>query len=35
MAAALLIDRSHRIARSLQMGLAVTRGELPELCARS
>ena len=28
-AAALFVDRSRRIAQSLQMGIAVTRGELP------
>ena len=28
-AAALFVDRSQRIAQSLQMGIAVTRGELP------
>jgi hemoglobin len=32
-AAALFVDRSQRIAQSLQMGLAVTRGELPEVRA--
>ena len=30
-AAALFVDRSQRIAQSLQMGIAFTRGELPEL----
>ena len=30
-AAALFIDRAQRIAQSLQMGIAFTRGELPEL----
>jgi len=30
-AAALFVDRSRRIAQSLQLGLAVTRGEPPEL----
>ncbi|HEX4097901.1 MAG TPA: group III truncated hemoglobin [Caulobacteraceae bacterium] len=30
-AAALFVDRSQRIAQSLQMGIAVTRGELPPL----
>lgn len=30
-AAALFIDRSRRIARSLQLGIAVTRGDLPAL----
>ena len=29
-AAALFVDRSRRIAQSLQMGIAVSRGELPE-----
>ena len=33
-AAALFVDRSQRIAQSLQMGIAVTRGELPALHAR-
>ena len=30
-AAALFVNRSQRIAQSLQMGIAFTRGELPEL----
>jgi hemoglobin len=30
-AAALFVDRSQKIAQSLQMGIAVTRGELPPL----
>ncbi|HEY5409684.1 MAG TPA: group III truncated hemoglobin [Caulobacteraceae bacterium] len=34
-AAALFIDRAQRIGESLQMGIAVTRGELPELHSRS
>ena len=33
-AAALFVDRSQRIAQSLQMGIAVTRGELPPVHAR-
>ena len=33
-AAALFVDRSQRIAQSLQLGIAVTRGELPPLHAR-
>ena len=33
-AAALFKDRSERIAESLQMGIAVTRGELPPLHGR-
>ena len=33
-AAALFVDRSQRIAQSLQMGMAVARGELPPLHAR-
>ena len=32
-AAALFVDRSQRIAQSLQMGIAVTRGELPPVRA--
>lgn len=34
-AAALFVDRSQRIAQSLQMGIAVNRGELPELHSRA
>ena len=34
-AAALFVDRAHRIAQSLQMGIAFTRGELPELHSRA
>jgi hemoglobin len=34
-AAALFVDRSQRIAQSLQMGIAVSRGELPEVCAQA
>lgn len=34
-AAALFVDRSQRIAQSLQMGIAVTRGELPPLHGRA
>lgn len=30
-ASALFIDRSQKIAQSLQLGIAVTRGELPEI----
>ena len=33
-AAALFVDRAQRIAQSLQLGAAVTRGELPPLHAR-
>jgi hemoglobin len=33
-AAALFIDRAQRIAQSLQMGMAVARGELPPMHAR-
>ena len=33
-AAALFVDRAQRIAQSLQMGIAVTRGELPPLHGR-
>ena len=33
-AAALFADRAQRIAQSLQMGIAVTRGELPPLHSR-
>ncbi len=33
-AAALFIDRARRIGESLQMGIAVSRGELPPLHAR-
>ena len=34
-AAALFVDRARRIAQSLQMGMAVARGELPPLHARA
>ena len=34
-AAALFTGRAQRIAQSLQMGIAVTRGELPEVRSRS
>ena len=33
-AAALFVDRARRIAQSLQMGIAFTRGELPSVHAR-
>ena len=33
-AAALFVDRSRRIAQSLRMGIAVTRGELPPVRSR-
>ncbi len=34
-AAALFVDRAGRIAQSLQMGIAVSRGDLPPLHARA
>jgi hemoglobin len=34
-AAALFVDRAHRIAQSLQMGMAMMRGELPPVRAKT
>ncbi|WP_245906359.1 group III truncated hemoglobin [Teichococcus aestuarii] len=34
-AAAYLMERAHRIARSLELGMAVHRGELPRVAARA